>query len=85
MKIKYVVYLVLLCAYGIYYFGVSEGFIKKKIHEEEMTATQAFISLITPQSPQEKVLSLSEELWNERQSLNNFEKWKEKVESGKIT
>ena len=50
-----------------------------------MTATQAFISLITPQSPQEKVLSLSEELWNERQSLNNFEKWKEKVESGKIT
>lgn len=86
MKIKYIVFSVIICAYGIYYYGVSEGFIKKKIHaEEEMTTTQSIIDLITPESPKEKLDSIFEELSATKESLNSFEQWKEKVESGQIT
>jgi hypothetical protein len=85
MKTKYIVYLVLACIYGIYYFGVSEGFIKKNVHEGEMTAIQAAINLVTPKSPREKLTSISEEFFAEMDKLKGFEEFKENVESGQIT
>lgn len=85
MKTKYIVYVVLACAYGIYYFGISEGFIKKSVHEGEMTAIQAAINFLTPESPREKLTSISEEFFAEKDKLQGFEEFKEKVESGQIT
>ena len=85
MKTKHIVYLVLVCAYGIYYFGVSEGFIRKNVHEEETTAIQAAINFISPESPREKLTSISEEFFAEKEKLKAFEEFKEKVQSGQIT
>lgn len=85
MKTKYIVYLVLACIYGIYCFGVSEGFIKKNVHEGEMTAIQAAINFISPKSPREKLTSISEEFFAEKDKLKDFEEFKEKVQSGQIT
>jgi hypothetical protein len=85
MKTKHIFYIFLVFAYGIYYFGVSEGYIKKNVHEGEMTSIQAIINFISPKSPREKLDSISEEFFSEKDKLKDFEDFKEKVQSGQIT
>jgi hypothetical protein len=85
MKTKHVILLILACAYGIYYICISEGYIRKNVRDGEVTALQAAVDLFSPKSPRERLYSLAEEFVAEKEKLSNFEEWKEKVESGRIT
>jgi len=72
-KIKYIVPVVLVGVYGIYYFGITEGYIKKNRPQGETTMFQTVIGLMTPKDPHERLLALAEELVNATQELNRFE------------
>ncbi len=84
MKLKNIIYIVLIVGYGIYYAGVSTGFIKKEFRygrDVERTAFQTVVDVITPDSPKErafkkfeKVGFLKEELQAREDDLIKYEK-----------
>jgi hypothetical protein len=70
--------------YGIYYFGVSEGYIKVKL-EGEKTTFQKMIGFFTPMSPPERLIALSRELVGKEEELRIFQEQVEDLQAGRIT
>jgi hypothetical protein len=66
MHLKNIVFLVVLLVYAGYFFGVSKGYIKKHSHYGkegvQIGFIQQVIDVITPDSPEERRMKVSERL-----------------------
>jgi hypothetical protein len=66
MRLKNIVLFMVLLIYAGYFFGVSKGYIKKHSHYGkegvEMGFVQQVIDVITPDSPEERRMKVSERL-----------------------
>jgi hypothetical protein len=78
MRIKNIIFTVIVLVYACYYAGVSKGFIKKDIRygqeDIQLTAFQRAVDVITPDSPQEKAIKNEEEISILKQRLAFAEK-----------
>ena len=85
MSLKKFVFILLAVTYAIYYFVISQGFVKKDfiVEDESATALQTAVAFVTPLSPQEKNKEIGEkieflnlQIATEQGNLSRYEEWR---------